>query len=216
MSREIEEPTKDERGQEHHPAWAMLGASRVQQGPDGAVLFDSEVRHNHYVVVKLSTASRKRDLSRDWLMAERQVVEVAMSEAQWASFVSSMNAGDGVPCTLLAREGDWNVPGMPYAPRLQESMKEVRGAADEALAEVQAAFAAYAEKKSAANLNTLKYAIANASPNMEFAAKSLTEHAENVVQKARVDIEAIVTSKAKQLGVAPDDLGIQAQLPEGA
>src|SRR5437868_8231795 len=133
--REIVEPTQTERG-EQHPAFGMIGASRVSHSPPGAVLFDSDVQHQHYVVVRVRTAARRRDLNRDYLYADQQIVEVAMSEAQWASFVSSMNTGDGVPCTLTAR-GLEPVPGMPYAPRLQESMDEVRSAGDEAMAMVQ-------------------------------------------------------------------------------
>jgi hypothetical protein len=47
---------------------------------------------------------------------------------------------------------------------------------------------------------------------MEFAAQSLSEHAENVVQRARADIEAVVMVKAQQLGLNPGDLGIPPQL----
>src|SRR5205085_12031249 len=99
MSRpEIVEPTVGEDGEETHPAWALIGASRVQSGPPGATLFDSELRHQHYVTITLRQASRKRNLNRDWLHAESRlpIIEVAVSEAQWAQFVTSMNQGDGV------------------------------------------------------------------------------------------------------------------------
>lgn len=42
--------------------------------------------------------------------------------------------------------------------------------------------------------------------NISFAAQSLTEHAENVVQRAKADIEAMVVARAKQLGLDPSDL----------
>lgn len=219
MAREIVEPTttrvRDEEVEQEHPAWGMIGASRVSGS--GAVLHDSDIRHQHYVTVKISTGSRTRHLLRDWLRPRKEIIEVALSEAQWASFVSSMNSGNGVPCTILFREGVGDVPGMPYAPRLQESMDEVRGAAERAAEQVRAAFAAYEEKKSAANLRTLKYAIANMPANITFAAASLNEHAEDVVTKARHDIEAVVVEKAKQLGLDAGDLGITtAQLTEGS
>lgn len=53
------------------------------------------------------------------------------------------------------------------------------------------------------------------SPNVAFAARSLNEHAENVVQRARADIEAMVLSKATQLGLDPADLGTVPQLETG-
>ena len=197
-------PTVDENGDERHPAWAMISASRSQGS--GAVLFDSDVKHMHTIHVRLSTASRRRDLQRDWLHAEKEIVEIQMSEAQWASFVSTMNTGSGVPCTLRRHDG-MPLPGVEYEPRLKQSMDETRGAAERAFAEVAEAFAAYEEKKNAANLRTLKYAIQNAPANVAFASESLAGHAEHVVQRARADIEAMVTSKAAQLGIEPGDLG---------
>lgn len=219
MRPEIEQPTIDERGDQRHPAWGLIGAHRTQTGPTGTTLFDSDIRHQHTVVVRLYGATRKRDLSHDWVHTDSRLpyVEVEMSEAQWASFVSSMNVGDGVPCTIRAtRDGAYQqTPEVPYEPRLQESMNEVRDAAEHAQAKVLEALEAYLEKKNAANLRTLEYAIRNMPSNVTFAAKSLSKHAENVVQRARADIEAMVVSKATQLGIEPGDLGMTPQLTAG-
>ncbi len=203
--RQVVAPHETERGYESHPAWVLIGASRVS-GTPGAVLFDSDIRHNHYVSVKIEEAERKRDLNHDYIHGRKRIIEIDMSEAQWASFVSSMNT-TGVPATLRAREDDYLIPEMPYAPRLQVSMDEVHGAAEKAQAKVEEAFAAYKEHKTAANLRALEIAVGHITPNMDFVAKSLGEHAENVVTKARADIEAYVVSKANQLGLDPADLG---------
>jgi hypothetical protein len=217
MAREITEPTLDDHGEEQHPAWVLMGASRVQCGPTGAVLFDSDIRHQHYVVVRLKRCTRKRDLNHDWKHGREDLFEVAMSEAQWASFVSSMNSGEGTPATLTFDRtlDDPRVPGMPHAPRLQVSMDEVHSAAAKAQAKVQEAFAAYQEKKTVGNLRALEIAISHMTPNMDFAATSLSEHAENVVTRARADIEAYVTAKAKQLGLEPGELGTPLELTTG-
>ncbi len=215
MRRETVDPTPAEYDGEQHPAWGMIGASRVSTSPPGAVLFDSDIQHAHTVIVRVSTATRRRNLNRDWNHPEREFVEVEMSEAQWASFVSSMNSGSGVPCTIRRREDVAQVPGMPFAPRLQESMAEVRGAAAAAADKVAAAFAAYQAHKTVENLRTLEAMIANMPANITFAASSLSEHAENVVQRARADIEAMVLTKAQQLGLDPGQLGGGPQLMAG-
>lgn len=206
---DIVEPTVDERGQEHHPAWGLLGASRVNS--TGSILFDSDVPHRHYVIVTLSTAKRTRDLHRDWIYADEQIVEIAMSEAQWASFVSTMNVGDGVPVTIEER-GRERMPKMPYQPRLAESIAEVRTASHRAMEEIDAAMEMYLAHKTAGNLRDLQAAIKNAPRNMRFAAKSLSEHAENVGARLRADVEAFAVIKARQLGIDPADLG--GTLPE--
>lgn len=96
--------------------------------------------------------------------------------------------------------------GLNYEPRLAETMDEVGNAATKALEEIQSAFAAYKENRTAANRRNLEATIRNAAPNMTYAAKSLSEHAENVVQRARADIEAVVVAKAEQLGIDPAEV----------
>jgi hypothetical protein len=208
-----QEPTIDQWGGEVHPGFGMIGASRISISNPGTTLFDSDIMHQHTVRVKISAASRKRDLGHDWIHSQKEYIEVELSEAQWASFVSSMNVGDGVPCSIRHLNGEI-LPEFPHDPRLAHSIKETQEAANRAFDQIQAALAAYEaleptasakEKRNA--LGTLKATINNATPNVEFAGKTLTKMAENVVQKARVDIEAFVTTKARQLGLDPADVG---------
>lgn len=213
MTRGIAEPTIDEYGAENHPAWIVVGAYRTSASPPGAVLFDSDIRHQHVVTVKVSRAHRRRDLHRDWIGGGREIIEFQMSEAQWASFVSSMNSS-GVPATLLWHEEP--VPGMAYDPRLAHSMEEVRDAATKAQEEVAVAFAAYKEHKTVGNLRTLEARINNLPANLRFAAEQLTEHAENVVQRAKADIEAFVVDKARQLGIEASDVALPPELGVGS
>jgi hypothetical protein len=205
-------PTIKENGDETHPAFALIGVSRINASP-GVSLFDSDVLHQHFVRVKLSRAVRKRSLQKDRMHAEKQIIEVDMSEAQWASFVSSMNVGDGVPCTISWESGVGLLPELEFAPRLAVSMAETREAAQRAFEDIQKAMAALdaldpkaPAKDRKAALMTLRARIENAPKNVAFASESLVEHTENVVNKARADIEAMVQAKATQLGIASDDI----------
>ena len=208
-----QEPTIDERGDERHPAFALIGASRVSSNP-GAKLFDSDVQHANSVVIRLKAASRKRDLATDWLHGDfTPYFEVQLSEAQWASFVSTMNSGDGVPCTLRYKDGE-EIPGIVDPPRLALSMAETHDAADRAFRQIQEAMEAYysLDSKTPAKerrlaLDYLRSAIRNATANVDFAGKQLVEHTENVVTKARADVEAFVSAKVAQLGLEAAALG---------
>jgi hypothetical protein len=219
------EPALDDRGYETHPSWGVIGASRGSWSPPGVALFDSDVRHQHAVTITVQGAGRRRSLHHDYVSGQGPVyVEVTMSEAQWASFVSTMNVGDGVPCTVRRTLNQVNVPQAPYAPRLALTMGEARSAAADAFADVLEALEAYEklvadkaparERKEA--YSTLEARIRNAGPNVEFAGKRLAEHAENVVNRARADIEAAVVKKARQLGLDPDELGGLELMPDHA
>lgn len=206
--REIIEPTVTEHGDETHPAFGQITASRGTYGGKdaGAVLFDSDIRHGQTVTITVTEAKRRRSNNHDYVLGGiKPLIVVEMSEAQWASFVSSMNTS-GVPCTVRQTQTDWQIPGLPYAPRLAQSMTEVREAAARSFAEIVEAMDALdaLDSKAPAKarkeaLQTLRARINNAQPNVDFAATSLNKHTENVVQKARADIEAMVQAEATRL-----------------
>jgi hypothetical protein len=210
MPKERTEPTENEHGDEVHPAFGLISVHRITATP-GEVLFQSDLRHHEYIRVEVHEASRKRDLKHDWVHPHRLVCEVSMSMAQFASFVAS-GGTTGVPCTIeRAYTGSYppgDRPGLNPQPRLALSHEEVRAAANEAYEGIKVALAAYQEtlkltgKGSAAAqrsaLGNLNAATANAARNVAWAAKVLDEHAESVVEMARVDIEAMAAEAKRQ------------------
>lgn len=205
MSREITEVTVEEKhGQrtESHESWIKLTASRVSSTP-GARLFDSEISHQHYVSVRIHRCERHRDLNHDWTFLSKPIVEFSMSNAQWGAFVSSFGDGGGVPATLDWFDGK-PVPSAPAESRLAESHQEVLDAGKKSLAQIQKEYDALAEafesgagkKAMREKIHNLGFSIGNGPSNMQFAAKSFTEHVENVVTKARADLEGMVTDRA--------------------
>lgn len=211
MTRDYLDPTIDEHGDERHPAFATIGAFRGSS--TGTHLFDSDIVHQHTVRIRINQASRKRDHHTDWIHGEKELIEVELSEAQWASFVSAMNSGSGVPCTLRWTKEDGPMPEFPHAPRLAETMAETHKAAEAAFEDIREAFAdleaASTAKEKREAMNTLRARIKNATPNVDFAGRVLIEHAEDVVTKAKADVEAFVTMKARQLGIDPDPLSVE-------
>jgi hypothetical protein len=212
MPRERVDFTTDEDGNEKHPAFGMIGVHRISANP-GEVLFQSDLRHHEYIRLEVHEATRNRDLVHDWVHPGNLVCEVSMSMSQFASFVSS-GGTTGVPCTIAftgsGRGEPGHRPGLNPAPRLAVSHEEVRAAANKAYGRIQDAFEAYAkvlaDKSSGAAarrnaLNGLAHTIANASGNVAYAAKTLDEHAENVVEKSRADIEAMSVRTAERLGI---------------
>ena len=214
-------PTTNERGYEEHPAWGVISAHRVSSTP-GAVLFDSEITHSEYIQVTIGRMARRRDLNQDWRRPlGEDLIQVDMSMAQWASFVSSMNT-TGVSCTIRRTEEEINVPGLEFAPRLAVSAKEAREAAHKALARIEEAFEALDSLDPKAGvrarreaMQNLRAAIANAPSNVQFAADSLTRHTESVVAKARADIEAVVEAHARQIGIDPAEVRNPMALEQG-
>lgn len=210
MAKHTTEIRLDEYGSETHESWVLVRANNVSSSPPGARLFDSEITHQHSIVVEVARCTRKRDLHRDYLHDTEVLMQLAMSQAQWGAFVSSFGNGNGVPATLEYLVGVGDVPGAPDESRLAESHAEVLNAGKDALSDVDAQFQKVMEAfetggKAALRqeLRSLGFALRNAPLNMEFAARSLTEHAENVVTKARRDIEGMALAAYEQGALAP-------------
>lgn len=203
MPKQYEDYSTNEDGSEHHPAFGTISLHRVSATP-GAVLFQSDVRHSEYMRITIHEASRRRELHRDWVHPEKELFEISLSLAQFASFVASGGQGSGVPCTIEYDRG--HRPGLNLESRLALTNAAVHQAADKAFENIKAAEAALAEgmanKVGAAErkrlMANLHHAIGNATPNVDFAAKMLAEHAENVIEQSRADIETMVALAQNQ------------------
>lgn len=191
---------------EVHPSFGKAIVSRVST--TGTNLFDSDIRHREYISLRIHQASRRRDLAHDWIHQERELIEINMSMAQWGALVSSMGS-DGVPVTISHVNGQ-RIEQADHAPRMRESVAEVKAAATKSVAEIDAAtkaviagFDAKVGRKEMSDLiRTLRYTVENAPGSMAFAATSLTEHVEKVITTAKADIEAMVAAAADHHGVA--------------
>ena len=178
---------------ERHPAYAQIGANRVS---GGAYLYGSDFRHQHYITLQIHDSALHRHLSGDRPMSGKRLIEVAMSEAQWATFVSSLNQGDGVQCTLEFTPEAGLVPpiAQPKDRKIQFSkeMTERFDMAVRALKDlaVQIDGAPLSGKKKKELKGQLRVAEMNLAPNMEFVAERFDEHMERTVEKAKSEVNA--------------------------
>ncbi len=208
MPRDHQEPTIEANGDETHPAFGVVTVHKYSSTP-GAVLFQSDLQHGEYIVMQVHEATRKRDLKHDWVHPGRVLIEFAISQAQWAAMVSSMGNGSGTPVTITHIKGVGEIPGLPYQPRIAESLNETRAVIDELLADLKQAYAeldaleaakAGARERRAAR-EKIGRIISYAAGNAEFAVESMNAQAERTVGQAKADIETIVAQAAQRHGI---------------
>ena len=106
-----------------HPSFGTIQVNRVTATP-GAALFNSPMRHGRYVTITITRASKGRAYHEDWVHPEEELIEVHMSQHQWAEFVSSFGVGAGVPCTI-SRVGRERMPPVPEDGLRETFEKEV-------------------------------------------------------------------------------------------
>lgn len=220
MPRTIQDPVTVQDGRTHvkdgtkttHPAFAQISASRVS---GYTALYGSDFRHNHYVIVRIDTSELNRDLNRDWHYASKRIIEVAMSESQWATFVSAMNVGSGTPCTLQYANGE-QVPGLPDPQsRVDQFSNEVNAKLKRMIGKIQKQIddihddvdslglsKSKAEKMKAKLSSSLQATLVDLNSNLPFVAQQFSEHMEDAVQKGKGEIHGYMTSTLQRMGIA--------------
>lgn len=188
-----------------HPAFAQISASRCQGG--GFSLYGSDFQHDATIEIRICHSELHRDLRRDWHFQEKEIVSVRLSEAQWATFVSSMNVGSGIPCTLDHIQGE-RIPGLTYRmerdvvqKELQEKLEAVSQHLRDGMAAVKENLVGLSKVKQAAVLEHMNQAYRAVSDSLPFAAKCFQEHMEDTVEKAKIEIEAHVLNRIQSAGL---------------
>lgn len=201
-------------GERHsHPAFGMISVAKGIPSNGGVELFGSDLKHRSVMTITLSTAILDRHLNRDWHHSEHEFVRFHMSEAQWASFVSSAG-GAGIPITYGLRP----VEGaqLQHVPRI-EKVESVADTFEREVREKCEAYVATAAelverlKECAASgkvnkgtLNELAKLASTLSvglPNsMEFVQKQMREVMERNVNAGKIELEAHVNDLAMRRG----------------
>lgn len=210
MPRIYEEPISTREGgmrdeiKTTHPAYAQISASHVT---GGAYLYGSDFQHQNYVCVRISRSELNRRLSNDWPFAREELIEIAMSESQWASFVSSMNRGMGVQCTLQ----HINHEQIPQIPESRSTIKDFKAEGSEAarnaikeITEVMADIEALklSQKQKDELLRKLGRVKDNTRSNLKFVLEQFGEHMEATVNKAKTEISAYANHLIVASGLA--------------
>lgn len=189
---------------ETHPSYGQIGASRVS---GGAVLYGSDFVSQHYVTITISKSELHRGLNNDWPHSREELISVALTEAQWATFVSSMNAGRGVQCTL-EHIGCEPIPQIDkptdrraqFASELKERFAEATTALNELRAEIDAA--KLSEKAKDALRSKLHSAERNITPNLKFVADQFDEHMEASTEKAKIEVASYIEAHIRRAGLS--------------
>jgi hypothetical protein len=201
--RKVRSPGGSEETRSTHPAYAMIGACRTS---GHANLYGSDFTHGATIRIRIRKSELVRDLSHDRYRGMGELVEVELSESQWATFISAMNVGDGVPCTLRDFNGE-DIPGVPPpADRSEQFAAEVSERAQACLAELDALYKQIGEtglsKKKADELQKhVNRAIMKLKDSIPFIAKSFDEHAEETIEKAKQEIHGYMVGAVTRAGL---------------
>jgi len=226
--RKYQSPSKKQEGNREvyeHPAYGMVGMYTVT---GGGALHASDINHQQRIRIVIKRGRHERDLSTDWYYSfGRSLVEIEMSHAQFAEFITSTGKGDGVPCTISEVAGEMT-PGIePVESKVEMLRREVEAAATKRMAAIHTDIKRLGELIESGKIgkNDLRAIHRNLAqqaeglPNhMGFIVEMGQEAMERLVTHAKIEIEATIAGHVRQLGLEhareAGIIGPEYQLPE--
>lgn len=209
---------------ETHPAYGMVAFNRVQGSP-GKMFGSALPQHGHFIRLVVRHGQRKHDLGCDWVMGTGpSVVEAWLSAAQFAELLTTMNIGDGVPCTLIRIEGR-KISEMPQDEQTEAERTYEAGEAkmmifgDELKAEINV-MCKKVLAKGALSMTARKEVVRlfdkvlmETEANMPFALRSFQEAVEKTSQHAKAELDAVVLHAITAKGL--EALGVKVKQLHG-
>lgn len=98
---------KDEETEEQHESYGCISLSRmtgsVQRGGlniTGVTLFDSPIKHSNWLSLRISRCKIYRSHHHTRRYPTKELIEVYLSQSQFAEMITSIGQGEGSACTI--------------------------------------------------------------------------------------------------------------------
>lgn len=190
-----------------HPSFGNIQLTRRSGG--NKTVFGSGAKYRTTVVLKISTAYYTRKLSYDWIAPAKNLVEVEMSEAQFAQFIMSSGVGEGTPCTIKYITGQEieDCPEIEMCQQLHTELDSALKGLQDVMSELKAVVKELSDKprltkedKERLNrvIDTAKRAVDG---DLQFIQEQFDEAMDKSVNAAEIEAEAYVANIRNQAGM---------------
>ena len=180
-----------------HPSYGVITLTR-RQSSKGKTLFGSAAKHEAGAVIRISEATHCRKLNSNWYHANKAILEVELSLAQFTQFVMSSGQGEGTPCTLTYRQGAGYIEECPptntrevFTGELNDYLKDMKAKVQELESEV--AKLVEKPKLSADDKRRLVSLTGNISgtlaSNLEYLKTCFQEEIDHTLNAAKIELE---------------------------
>lgn len=190
-----------DRKQIEHPSYGQIQVSRVHSS-SGQTMYGSKLKHINYIVLTVSRSALIRDLSQEWYHPTEEIIEVRMSENQFAQMITSLNRGTGSPCTIQRVQGK-RIEDPKHTIETETIRKEFKQATEHVTAQLREALqkleemispGAKVNKSAVASLKeSIAAAVSGVDSSMPFIIGQFEEAIDDTIASAKNDIEAYAT-----------------------
>jgi len=197
--------------EETHESYGLVQISRGSSS--GQRLFGSSVMHQHVFTLRVLRGMRVATDHGERFSSDGRVpiVEVALTPAQFVEMITTMNSGEGIPCTIENVEGvrmdrtpddagsELKVMSDLFKERLAGVVKELN-AHDEGLGVLleKKTFTKEDKKQIRGIVNDAARLLSDSAP---FVIKTFGEHVEKAAAKGKLEVEAFIATALHRVGV---------------
>lgn len=194
-----------------HPAYGIASIHRISGNARN--LFGSSVYCDHYVELEITGGVEiENDSYHRFLPSGKSHIRVVFSPAQFAELITSMNIGNGVPCTIKNIAGE-RIDEIPdeihvneldrqkdnFKNRMKDLSKNLHDAQDR-IKELLSLPRLTKEQKDELR-NVLYKGIQDIDSNIPFYMEMFDEATDNIVQEAKAEIDATVHNCVLSAGI---------------
>lgn len=206
---------------EKHPSFGIIRASRSSGYT--RTLFGSSIKSGNTITIQISRCEHKRDLNHDWFHDDDRLIEVEMTQNQFAEFITSLNYGSGVPCTIR-NVGDGIIQEPPYISKVQLFQEEFKNKMHNIGVDLKMIVSgAIQTLKSKDSINKkdreeiirqIEMLIQDVQKNIPYVSGQFIEQMDKTVTEAKAEVEAFINHKIQTTGIEALKAGFTApELP---
>lgn len=196
------------KNRDSQPCYGIINFKRVHCNSEH--LYGSEVAHTDVIEMTVKRSDCVHELNHDWYFGKDDIIQLQMSSAQFAQLITSLNMGEGVPCTLTYTEKDGDIPQIKWVGQKEkihndfnkqmESLKTlVTDDLDEVCGELDSKNVNLTRQRELSN--KLKQIGRILYDKIPFINKSFMESTDKVQTQAIQEVEARIQSKINYIGM---------------
>lgn len=197
---------------EKHPAFGLASFSRQSiGGVKNHRLFGSSIDSFHTIKFTVSEAEVYHRLGADHFHDHREVIELEMTEAQFAQLLTTMNSGPGVPVTIRYVNGK-KTPPLPDIPveaaKIRDKFRDDMEKWTNQLRTTTVEIEALLNKKGALNqvekarvLELTSKLVSEMQGHTTFLVDQFNESVDGVLVQAKAEIEGFINAAIQRTGL---------------
>lgn len=194
---------------EKHPSFGLAYFYR-RSSSHGQHLFGSSIAHQNTISLQIKRAEHQRGLNYDHFFGKEELIEIEMSQNQFAELITNMNNGSGIPVTIRHISLD-KIADPPYKNKVDIFNEEFKAKMHNMGVDIEKASTTALDllknKKSLNNadreliLDSITTLLQEIKSNIPFVSEQFGNQMSKTITEAKGEIEGFFENKIRTLGL---------------